>query len=136
MVASIASMKSGRRPNFPVAFKAMVAAQACEPGVSVSKLAREHDLNTNLLFRWRREYRSGVLRAPVAVEPALLPVSLTEEPAGPLVEMPSPATRFGGVPITAAAANVIEVRIADAVIRVEGEVDVVRLRAVLSAVRG
>ncbi|RJF92279.1 transposase [Noviherbaspirillum saxi] len=42
-------MKSGRRPNFPIEFIARVAALACEPGVSVSKLAREHGLNPNLL---------------------------------------------------------------------------------------
>lgn len=114
----------------------MVAAQACESGVSVSKLAREHDLNANLLFRWRREYRSGELRAPAPVEPMLLPVSLAGESDTPLVELPSPATRFGNALVTKPDPSVIEVRIADAVIRVEGEVDVVRLRAVLSAVRG
>ena len=131
-------MKSGRRPNFPVAFKAKVAALACEPGVSVSKLAREHDLNTNLLFRWRRDYRQGVLRmhVDVDVEPALLPVSLTEASEGPLVQLPSPVTRFGNAPATTPAPSIIVVQIADVVIRVEGEVDVVRLRAVLSAVRG
>jgi len=135
-MATIASMKSGRRPNFPLDFKAKVAALACEPGVSVSKLAREHDLNTNLLFRWRRDYRKGALRAPVDLAPALLPVSLTEASEGPLVEFPSPVTRFGNAPATTPAPSIIEVRIADVIIRVEGEVDVVRLRAVLSAVRG
>ena len=129
-------MKSGRRPNFPLDFKAKVAALACEPGVSVSKLAREHDLNTNLLFRWRRDYRKGVLHAPVNVAPALLPVGLTEVSEGPLVEFPSAVTRFGNAPAPTPAPNIIEVRIADVIIRVEGEVDVVRLRAVLSAVRG
>jgi len=88
-------MKSGRRPSFPIAFKAKVAALACEPGVSVSKLAREHDLNTNMLFRWRRDYRMGILCAPVEATPALLPVSVTEEAVAPIVELPSPATRFG-----------------------------------------
>lgn len=129
-------MKSGRRPNFPIAFKVKVAAQACEPGVSVSKLAREHDLNTNLLFRWRRQYRSGELRAPVTAEPTLLPVSLDTAIDASLVELPNPATRFGNAPATKPTPSVIEVRIADAMVRVEGEVDVVRLRAVLSALRG
>jgi transposase len=129
-------MKSGRRPNFPIAFKVMVAARACEPGVSVSRLAREHDLNTNLLFRWRRQYRSGELRTPATTEPMLLPISLAAESDSSLVELPNPATRFGNAPATRPTPSVIEVRIADAVVRVEGEVDVVRLRAVLSALRG
>jgi len=129
-------MKSGRRPNFPVAFKAKVAALACEPGVSVSKLAREHDLNTNLLFRWRRDYRMGILCTPVDTAPTLLPVSLAEASEGPLVELPNPATRFGNVAATTPIPSIVVVQIADVMIRVEGEVDVVRLRAVLSAVRG
>lgn len=102
----------------------------------MSKLAREHDLNTNLLFRWRRDYRMGILCTPVDVAPTLLPVSLTEASEGPLVELPSPATRFGNAPATTPIPSIIVVQIADVVIRVEGEVDVVRLRAVLSAVRG
>ena len=94
-MATIASMKSGRRPNFPVEFKAKVAALACELGVSVSKLAREHDLNTNMLFRWKRQYRAGELYAPVDSDPTLLAVSLVAQTETPIVELPNPATRFG-----------------------------------------
>ncbi|WP_200821829.1 transposase [Caballeronia humi] len=35
-----------------------MAAGACEPGVSVSKLARGHGINANMLFKWRRRYRA------------------------------------------------------------------------------
>lgn len=129
-------MKSGRRPNFPIEFKVRVAALACEPGVSVSKLAREHDLNTNLLFRWRREYRAGELYAPVTSGPTLLPVSLDAHTETPIVQLPSPATRFGNAPASKSPESLIEIRIGGAVVRVEGEVDVIRLRAVLSALRG
>jgi transposase len=87
-------MKSGRRPSFPIEFKVRVAALACEPGISVSKLAREHDLNTNMLFRWRRQYRAGELDAPVESAPALLPVGLVTQNETPIVELPSPATRL------------------------------------------
>lgn len=135
-MATIASMKSGRRPSFPIEFKAKVAALACEPGISVSKLAREHDLNTNMLFRWRRQYRAGELYAPVDSAPTLLPVSLVMQNETPVVELPSPATRFGDTSASKPIESTIEIRIAGAIVRVEGDVDVIRLRAVLSALRG
>ncbi|XDA04444.1 transposase (plasmid) [Cupriavidus sp. Agwp_2] len=51
------------------------------PGVSVSKLALEHGLNVNMVFRWRRMYRAGHFGAPeVANDPLLLPV-VVEAPA-------------------------------------------------------
>lgn len=53
-----------------------------QPGVSVAQLARENDINDNLLFNWRRQYQQGLLGAP-ADTPALLPVTLTpiDQPA-------------------------------------------------------
>ena len=45
----------GKRRNWPEAFKRQVVAETLEPGSSVSIVARRHDLNTNQLFKWRRE---------------------------------------------------------------------------------
>lgn len=47
-----------------------------QPGVSVAQLARENDINDNLLFNWRRLYQQGLLGASAGM-PALLPVTLT-----------------------------------------------------------
>ena len=44
-----------KRRNWPEAFKRQVVAETREPGSSVSIVARRHDLNTNQLFKWRRE---------------------------------------------------------------------------------
>jgi transposase len=60
---------------------------ACAPGTSVAKLALEHGVNTNLLFKWRREYRVGKFGAP---DPAH---RVTEA-----VEKPAPLTPTGGSP--------------------------------------
>jgi transposase len=43
------------RPNYPGDFKERLAKQACELGDSVSKLARQHGINVNMLFEWRRD---------------------------------------------------------------------------------
>ena len=48
------------RPNYPLSFKLKVAVAACEPGISVSKLALSHQLNANMVFKWRREYLAGL----------------------------------------------------------------------------
>ncbi len=53
-----------------------------KPGASVSRVARDHDVNTNQVFKWRRLHERGLLGAgrkavpmlPVRIEdPALLP---------------------------------------------------------------
>ena len=74
-------------PNRPVEFKRELAVAACAPGVSVAKLALAHGLNTNLLFKWRRQYRAGQFGVP---DPAHA-VTLRSEPSTlPSVSPPSP----------------------------------------------
>ena len=46
------------RPNYPIDFECHLAALACEPVISVAKLALEHGINANMLFKWRRHYRA------------------------------------------------------------------------------
>ena len=46
------------RPNYPIDFKRHLAVLACEPAISVAKLALEHGINANMLFKWRRHYRA------------------------------------------------------------------------------
>jgi transposase len=45
----------GRRREWPAALKRQMVAETLEPGASVSIVARRHDVNTNQLFKWRRE---------------------------------------------------------------------------------
>ena len=66
------------RPNYPIGFKRDLAMQACEPDVSVAKLALKHSINANMLFKWRRQYRAGQFgvaeKCSVAESVTLLPV--------------------------------------------------------------
>lgn len=73
--------KRPRRPNFPRDFKIALVAQSMQSGVSVAQLARENNINDNLLFNWRRLYQQGLLAAR-SEAPAMLPVMLTPE-SGP-----------------------------------------------------
>jgi transposase len=116
------------RPNYDVAFRQRLAAAACEPGVSVSKLAREHGINANMLFKWRRNYRTQL-----SIEPApLLPVTLVSdraalEHAGRALDPISPEVRRDP--------GTIEVRIGKAAVKICGPVDTQVLRTVLETLR-
>ncbi|WP_243712160.1 transposase [Burkholderia pyrrocinia] len=50
---------SGKRPNFPHGFKRQQVERTFEPGASISLVARRIDVNTNLLFRCRRQHLQG-----------------------------------------------------------------------------
>ncbi len=50
----------------------------------MSRLAREHDLNANVLFNWRHQYKTGeLLPLPQPASPVLLPVQIRDEPNAP-----------------------------------------------------
>src|SRR6476661_10292962 len=68
----------GKRRNWPEAFKRQVVAETLEPGSSVSIVARRHDLNTNQLFKWRRELLPK--EPPTAAETGLVPVEIVAAP--------------------------------------------------------
>jgi transposase len=106
------------RPNYATDFKLRLAQQACEPGVSVSRLAREHGINANMLFKWRRHYRAGLLGS-VPASPLLLPVTIADAPA---VSHATPAGR-------------IEIVIADVIVRIDGAVDPATVRAILQGLQ-
>ena len=110
------------RPNYSIDFKRRLAMAACESDISVSKLALAHQVNANMVFRWRRQYRAGLFGA----EPAFLPMALVTAPKPPAPAAPSPQI---------AAEGRIETCIADAVVRLHGAVDARVLRTVLQSLR-
>lgn len=65
------------------------------PGVSVAQLARENNINDNLLFNWRRLYLQGLLAARTDA-PVMLPVTLAAE-SGPEQAHP-PSVQSDNVP--------------------------------------
>jgi transposase len=60
-----------RRRVWPLEEKRRIVAESVAPGASVSLVARRHDLNTNMLFTWRRQLGTGAAPAqPVSFVPA------------------------------------------------------------------
>ncbi len=73
------AVRLAKRRNWPEAFKRQVVAETLEAGSSVSIVARRHDLNTNQLFKWRRELLPKA--PPAAAESnAMVPVEIVAEP--------------------------------------------------------
>ncbi|MBK3843994.1 transposase [Paraburkholderia aspalathi] len=116
------------RPNHSPELRRRLAAAACEPGVSVSKLAREHGINANMLFKWRRRYRAE----QAAGTTELVPVTVVSD--APVAITPTSSVEPETVKPTRTIGT-IEVRIGQAVIKVDGVVDAETLRTVLKSVR-
>ena len=91
------------RRSFSNEFKLQMVKLASQPGASVARIAREHDINDNLLFKWLRLWQNeGRIsrRLPVTTSSGsgveLLPVEITsdesKEPVAaltPLLSTPS-----------------------------------------------
>lgn len=67
-----------RRRRWSEAEKRRIVAESQEPGVSVSLVARRHDVNANQVFTWRRQLREKELGAPSG---GFLPMTVSKEPA-------------------------------------------------------
>ena len=81
-----------RRRRWSEARKRQIVAESYQPGVSVSVVARRHDVNANLVFSWRRQYRElarvvggfvpVIVSSTEGAEPAkLLPAPPEAEPS-------------------------------------------------------
>lgn len=66
-----------RRKVWPEALKREIVAAASAPGASVSVVARQYDVNANLVFTWRRLYGNTPDVSPPA--PQFLPVMVTAD---------------------------------------------------------
>ena len=67
------------RPRYQrhaLSFKRQLVALTLESGASVARLAREHGVNANQVFTWRKLYREGRLGLAQSSEVRLLPVDV------------------------------------------------------------
>jgi transposase len=119
------------RRQHSAAFKSELIARSLEPGASVSAIALENGLNTNLLFAWRRKHIRAMAKqagTKLAKLPIMLPVHIESVPPAPYAA-PEP-------PRTAVATGAIEIDVGGACVRLRGAVDEASLRCVLRVLRG
>jgi len=67
-----------KRRKYPEALKRQMVAETEAPGASVSIVARHHDVNSNQLFRWRRQ----LLPKAVVESGAMVPVEIAPDEGG------------------------------------------------------
>ena len=69
-----------RRRAWSIEEKQQIVAESLVPGASASVVARRHDVNTNQLFTWRRQFES----VEAGESASFVPAAITPEaPAGP-----------------------------------------------------
>ena len=118
----VSTDEEGRRVYSESGKRALVE-RALEPGVSVSRLALDHGVNSNLLRKWIRRHQGSGIRSAreAASSPRLLPVVTVDLAAGPSsVARPMPM-----------AAAPIEIMVAGVSVHVRGAVDAQLLGTVL-----
>jgi|SRR5690242_19570429 transposase len=104
--------------------KRQIVEATLKPDASVSVVARAHDVNANQVFRWRKLYHEGQLKAESTAN-TLLPVKITDaaiQKVQAVSRHKSKVTRSG----------VIDVDLGHARVRIEGAADPDCVRAVLS----
>jgi transposase len=115
-----------RHKRWPEALKREIVAATLVPGASVSVVARQHDVNANQVFSWRRRYREASEPSPVSLPtPGLLPVTIT----------PAPEDETAA-PRTLAASDTIEIEVSGTYrVRVGSGFDPRSLKRVLDVLR-
>jgi len=109
------------RRRWSASEKARIIAESLVPGAKISRVARRHGMSVELLSHWRCKALAAQGGTNGDPTPAFVPVVLKD---GAFEQ----SSVWGP--------GVIEIALADAVIRVKGAVDAAALSVVLSAVRG
>jgi transposase len=126
--------KGVRRRSYEAAFKRHLVELSLVPGASVAKIALDHRLNANILFKWRRHHLRELARSAPAPGAGLLPVTVTEpEPRAREVPAQALGSASRGRTRPAAGGGVIEIDLPLGRVRLTGAVDVAALRVVIEA---
>ena len=99
-----------------------IVEETLKPGASVALIARAHGVNTNQVFKWRRQYDKGQLE--IASKTTLLPVKISESiPTKPIArKKPKPERR-----------GIIDIDLGHARVRIEGSADADCVRAAIES---
>ena len=114
-----------RNQRHPEAFKRSVVEQSYLPDTSVARLAREHGINANQIFAWRKLFRDTELPTTAGSDVALIPVTLSDI----IVTSPGVAT---SKPSDGGKIGTIELDVGKARLTIRGTPDATVLQAVLA----
>ncbi len=119
---------SGRRRLWTADEKRRIVEQTLSSDVSVAMIARQHGVNANQVFYWRKLYRAGQLGAREQSEAVrFLPVSVAEDVS---------SSAAPGESVSSDGHVTINIEIPGcALVSVEGAVDASIVRAVMESLR-
>jgi transposase len=128
-----------RRRRWSDEEKLQLVSEACQPGNSVSQVARQRGINASQLFGWRRQALAKGLISDNRSAPSSAP-ALTFSPIEVVEEEASPATREEVRPTrrrkAARTSGTIEIALKSGdQVRVEGSADVGLVARIISALR-
>jgi transposase len=110
--------------HWPNEKKRRIVEETMKPGMSVSIVARRHDINANLVFSWRKLYQEGRLGAK-AGEQSFISVGVV----GGHVSVPPPIS-------SPRSAGMVELELPGGIrLRVDSKIEESALRRVLRAVK-
>ena len=118
-----------RRRDRPDERKIAIVAKSLVSGVNVSAIAREHDINPQQLFGWRKRFHA---EAMVLIE-GDRPAALTD--FAPVVIEATANAAAPGPPIPSTEPSSIEISIGTATVRIRGAADAKTLALVLKALK-
>jgi transposase len=125
--------RRAKRRHYDQAFKRHLVELTLVPGASVARIALDHRLNANILFRWRRHYLRELERAGQQPAGALLPVTVSEaEGAREVISKHAPSVR-GRVKRQLGPSGVIEIDLPLGRVRLTGVVDLAAVRVIIDA---
>ena len=122
---TISDANRRRNQRHSEAFKRSVVEQSYLPGTSVARLARNHDINANQIFAWRKLFRDAALPTTAGSDVALIPVTLSDT----IVTVPSVAP---SKPSDGGTLGIIEINVGRARLTIRGTPDAPVLEAVLA----
>jgi transposase len=124
-----------KRRHYDSAFKRHLVELTLIPGASVAKIALDHRINANILFKWRRHYLHELAASTGKPGARLLPVTISEpKEALEVLANGGTGTRSRGrQQRVAVTAGVIEIDLPLGRVRLTGSVELEALRVVLEA---
>ena len=119
------------RVHRSVAEKRQIVELSLQPGMSVARAAQTAGVNANQVFKWRQDYRSGLLLEGGETATSLIPVLVAPASSEGDVEMAMPSS-----PVPATPTGAIHIDLPGrASISVEHGADGALLRTILESLR-
>jgi transposase len=122
---SAVALNDGRKRRYRSKLeRRQIVEETLKPGTSVSLVARAHDVNTNQVFKWVRQYHAGQFDV-VQTPGALLPVKISDgsQKVQPALGHKSRARRTG----------IIDIDLGHARVHIEGTADPDCIRAAIES---